>query len=348
MKKNIKNRKLIIFLIVLFSSLIIFILIILKRTTSQDLERSTSQDNVGVNKIFHQEYESYLKTYEEDYEELLYSSSSMGQRGFRHMHNISKLGPMVLPYIMEKVTQTKDMNFTLPLSLITGKRFSKSEWPEGTYGDSRTLIILYIDWWEKGRNLTPLQFNERYARLMELRDADKKDEVSECRDEIRKLGIAALPMIIEKVKEGDKELIPIVSRLTDGQVEENASIPQCVEWWRDNKQKWLIPFPNKRPVAKAGPNQTVTAGNPVQLDGSASSDEDKDELTYTWTQTKGPPVKLSDETSAKPTFTAPEVKVSTALIFELKVNDAGDIFKSCPTPNSESKPDTIQITVNPK
>jgi hypothetical protein len=101
------------------------------------------------------------------------------------------------------------------------------------------------------------------------------------------------------------------------------------------------------PVAKAGPDQTVTAGKPVQLDGSASSDEDKDELTYTWTQTAGPPVKLSDETG-KPIFTAPKVKVPTVLIFELKVNDAGDVFNSCPTPNSESKPDTIKITVNPK
>jgi hypothetical protein len=101
-------------------------------------------------------------------------------------------------------------------------------------------------------------------------------------------------------------------------------------------------------VTKAGPDQTVTAGNPVQLDGSASSDEDNDELTYTWTQTAGPPVKLSDKNGVKPTFTAPEVKVPTVLIFELKVNDAGDVFKSCPTPNSESKPDTIKITVNPK
>jgi len=231
MKNNIPKRKLIIFLIALLSFVIVFILII--------LGQSTSQDNVGVYKIFQQEYESYLKASEKDFEESPVSSSSLGARGLKHMHNIAKMGPKVLPYIMEKVTQTKDMNFTLPLSIITGKRFLKSEWPGGKLSGSRTKVKLYISWWSNGRKLTPLQFNERYARLMELRDADKKDEVSECINEIRKLGIAALPMIIEKVKEGDKELIPIVSRLTDGQVEENASISQCATWWRDNKQQWL-------------------------------------------------------------------------------------------------------------
>jgi len=155
-------------------------------------------------------------------------------------------------------------------------------------------------------------------------------------------------MIIEKVKQGDTELIPVISRLTDGQVEENANISQCTAWWRDNKQKWLIPFPNNRPIAKAGKDKTATSGDTVHLDGSASSDEDKNELTYTWTQTAGLTVKLSDENGVKPTFKAPEVKVSTVLTFELKVNDAGDVFNSCPTPNSESKPDTIKITVNPK
>ena len=40
---------------------------------------------------------------------------------------------------------------------------------------------------------------------------------------------------------------------------------------------------NSPPVAKAGPNQSVTAGSTVNLNGSASFDVDADPLTYTWT-----------------------------------------------------------------
>jgi len=155
MKKQILKRNLIVFLIMLLSSVIVFILIM--------LERPNSQENENQNITFQKEYEAYLKASKKDFEESPVSSSSFGPRAFKHLHNIAKLGPMVLPYLMQKVTQTKDMSLTHPVSIITRKRFSKSEWPEGTYGDSRTLTLLYIDWWEKGRNLTPQQFTERYA-----------------------------------------------------------------------------------------------------------------------------------------------------------------------------------------
>ena len=42
------------------------------------------------------------------------------------------------------------------------------------------------------------------------------------------------------------------------------------------------PRTNHPPVAKAGPDQTVTVGNPVSFNGSGSSDPDGDPLTYSW------------------------------------------------------------------
>ena len=46
---------------------------------------------------------------------------------------------------------------------------------------------------------------------------------------------------------------------------------------------------NTSPVAEAGPDQTVVAGNAVQLDGSASSDADGDALAFDWSFRDVPP-----------------------------------------------------------
>jgi hypothetical protein len=78
--------------------------------------------------------------------------------------------------------------------------------------------------------------------------------------------------------------------------------------------------PNTSPTADAGPDQTVTGGDTVSLNGSGSSDPDGDPLTYQWQQTGGTPtVTLNNATSAVASFTAPNQ--DTTLTFRLTVND---------------------------
>ncbi|MYD93508.1 MAG: hypothetical protein F4Y02_07415, partial [Chloroflexi bacterium] len=76
---------------------------------------------------------------------------------------------------------------------------------------------------------------------------------------------------------------------------------------------------NQVPTADAGENRTVTEGDTVTLDGSGSTDPEGQPLTYTWTAPDG--ITLSDDTAAKPTFTAPEVSSNPAYTFTLTVND---------------------------
>lgn len=64
---------------------------------------------------------------------------------------------------------------------------------------------------------------------------------------------------------------------------------------------------NAAPVANAGANQNVTAASTVTLDGSASTDANRDPLTYTWalvTKPTGSTAALSSTSTPKPTFTA--------------------------------------------
>jgi hypothetical protein len=64
---------------------------------------------------------------------------------------------------------------------------------------------------------------------------------------------------------------------------------------------------NKRPIANAGPAQTLNAGVTVTLDGSGSSDPNGDPLTYSWSfvsRPSGSAATLANPTDVHPTFVA--------------------------------------------
>ncbi len=66
---------------------------------------------------------------------------------------------------------------------------------------------------------------------------------------------------------------------------------------------------NNAPFADAGINQTVNVGDTVTLDGTASTDEDGDALTYQWTlvaKPDGSQAALNPSNSASPSFVADE------------------------------------------
>lgn len=90
---------------------------------------------------------------------------------------------------------------------------------------------------------------------------------------------------------------------------------------------------NKKPLAFAGGDQTVNEGTLVQLDGSLSSDADGETLSYKWTAP--PNVILSSYTVAKPSFTAPMVKLDSVVVITLVVNDG----------HVDSDPDQVSITI---
>ena len=102
-----------------------------------------------------------------------------------------------------------------------------------------------------------------------------------------------------------------------------------------------ITFGNRPPVADAGPDQNVTAGDTVTLDASRSSDPDGDALTYRWEQVFGSEraaiaergITLSDSTAAAPTFTAP----SNPRILTIKLT-VTDLYGATAT-------DTVKVTV---
>ncbi len=78
---------------------------------------------------------------------------------------------------------------------------------------------------------------------------------------------------------------------------------------------------NLRPQADAGIDQSVKAGAQVTMDGSSSRDSDGNITTFSWVQSTGPDVFLSNPNQAVTAFTAPEVSSETVLVFRLTVTD---------------------------
>jgi hypothetical protein len=86
----------------------------------------------------------------------------------------------------------------------------------------------------------------------------------------------------------------------------------------------MLSSPNQTgPIAVVSPAVPliVNSGSHLTLDGSKSYDPDGDPLTYSWTQTNGPTVKLNGSNTSKATFTAPRVSNDTLIKFKLVVTD---------------------------
>ncbi len=99
----------------------------------------------------------------------------------------------------------------------------------------------------------------------------------------------------------------------------------------------IVTAENTRPVASAGPDQPlVSVPQPVQLNGSGSSDADGNPLTFRWSFTSRPAgseATLSDPTLVNPTFV---VDALGTYVLQLLVNDG----------TVDSLPDTVMVTAD--
>jgi len=165
------------------------------------------------------------------------------------------LGIEAVPLIMARMKV--DPNVGRALLDITKWRYhimrtgtpGQYAWTVEEFPDVRTTtgppngILLCERWWSELRSRTPERFAKAYAEWQALKGEGKEKEAEEKRQRIQDLGIDILPLVVEKVKHGDANLIPVVSYLTDGKLPESAKPEECVSWWTANKDKWTLPPP---------------------------------------------------------------------------------------------------------
>ena len=134
----------------------------------------------------------------------------------------------------------------------------------------------------------------------------------------------------------------------------NAQEETPSENMTNNKPQEETPSENMKPIAVAGPDQTVKSGDGFDLDGTDSKDPDCDDgiskwctkiLEYEWQQINSDQEmkvwdlldETDDVTRAKQSFTAPSVAEKMDLKFELTVTDD----------EVEEDNDYVTITVEP-
>ena len=91
---------------------------------------------------------------------------------------------------------------------------------------------------------------------------------------------------------------------------------------------------NTPPSINAGPDQTVQEGSTVTLNGT-TSDQDGDQLTYSWSHDSALDISLANADSLSPAFTAPQVSADTTVTFTLTVSDG----------TNDGVTDQVEITV---
>jgi len=92
---------------------------------------------------------------------------------------------------------------------------------------------------------------------------------------------------------------------------------------------------NRRPVAQ-GPNALTENERTLLTLDAEGNDADEDSLTFLWEQVGGPRVTLEGATTARLSFTTPEVSADTLVAFRLLVTDAD---------GAKSEAVTVSITV---
>ena len=97
-----------------------------------------------------------------------------------------------------------------------------------------------------------------------------------------------------------------------------------------------VPAGNHAPLANAGADWSTVPETPVTLDGSASTDEDSDQLSYRWTLIEKPPLSQRDVADATSAACQLNPDVVGKYKLALVVNDGYE----------DSLPDTVTVTVN--
>jgi len=175
-------------------------------------------------------FERSYALWKEDCELVTASSLPEARLKSPHYQEIIDLGIPAVPLIVAKRREDPKFHWIgWAFQEITGVSGSPSHTPW-----AKELIV---DWWEGGQK----QADERVDTLI----AQGKTE------QVRYLGVAALPRLMERIESGEHELASVAEQITRGKAQfagqtAEQKATSCLSWWQANKADWIVPFPDRQ------------------------------------------------------------------------------------------------------
>lgn len=155
--------------------------------------------------------------------------------------DIVALGVPALPLIIGKVEEGGGVFMAGAASIILKRR----NWREGDR---------IWTWWKTGRLDVPKEFDAHFASWQEARARHDSKKAAADLANLEGIGVLVLPLLVGKVASGQSEdLIPAISRLTDGAAKADATAQQVLAWWAKDKAKWTLPEEKQPPSAPPPP-----------------------------------------------------------------------------------------------
>ena len=163
-----------------------------------------------------------------------------------HYEALCDMGPAAADDFMEK-TEEEPQELPLGWSFAWASATGISLAPEDHPGVKEFSMD---EWWREGQSGTNKKFEKLFAEYTDLKKDGKQAAAEKKLKTIRySLGIGALVPMMEKIKAGHEELLPLVKDLTDDEARiagktAQERIESCRQWWKENRGKWTIPFPD--------------------------------------------------------------------------------------------------------
>jgi hypothetical protein len=201
------------------------------------------QENRDPCEIFEQIYSAWR-------EELRRPTAWSTKRAPVGFHAMVQLGPKCVPLIFGKLGTTTDnvekQELVAALGEITQKYFGGWTLHREIHGNAQILVELYAIWWERGRLVTSRDFDVRFARWKHARASSDLREIKESWNDIRDMGIDIYPLLVEKIRAGDNDLVPMIAAIAREPIAGDPATRQSVlEWWSRDADKWTLPPPGK-------------------------------------------------------------------------------------------------------
>jgi hypothetical protein len=143
-------------------------------------------------------------------------------------NNLVEIGPDALKIIKQRVDESSENGLKEYILAIAAERIAKVDLKGDNFGWSTAK-----EWSDKWNN----HLKNLSTNFKDIIKSDKKSETKNA--EVIKLGIPALPFIIDEVEQGNTDLLPALQKLVEGNKKisfDTNSVKDYKEWAKSNKE----------------------------------------------------------------------------------------------------------------